>query len=39
MFQTAMEQYVVNIPRLFRYAKRRNAYERIKQIVEQTLKE
>ena len=36
MFQTAVDQYVVNTPKMLRYAKRRGAYENISSLIEQT---
>lgn len=36
MYQTALDQYVVNIPKMLRYAKRRGAYENINSLIEQT---
>lgn len=35
IYQTAFEQYVVNTKKLFRYAKRRGAYENIHSLVKQ----
>lgn len=35
MYQTAFDQYVVNTRKLFRYAKRRGAYENIQSLVKQ----
>lgn len=35
MYQTAFEQYVVNTQKLFRYAKRRGAYDNIQSLVKQ----
>lgn len=36
MFQTAIDQYVVNTPKMLRYAKRRGAYEYISSLIEKT---
>lgn len=36
MFQTAIDQYVVNTPKMLRYAKRRGAYENINSLIKQT---
>lgn len=35
MFQTAIDQYVVNISKMLRYAKRRGAYENINSLIKQ----
>lgn len=36
MFQTAVDQYVINTQKMLRYAKRRGAYEKIHSLIEQT---
>lgn len=35
IYQTAFDQYAVNVPKLFRYAKRRGAYESIHSLIKQ----